>query len=558
MTLTTPEQTLLTNIRIYLTQANSVLSTEGLKSLAKIAQLKDVLVKIVDVSPKYGARLLRGPSQVMYDDDSRRLKEAQKAQREEKQAALKLRRQEEREAVEQRRADRLAKKKLRQTGGMSKSRKRRAEIDETSDDNNDAGHRLGVKRPRTMPSHESDTSSYESEQECPNPGNRNPARDGYRFPRAAHNAVNTDLVNVLKDSRQPNTRALEAEESTSTSLSGSVHDNLNLTRRPSPIELNMEVAIFSQDEATIQQLADDFKTDILPEYIEQINLQKVDNGIKDLFLLCQKLNFDIVKHKLLEFAEQREKKPSSRAQIADLAENAEPTAIFHAIQVSAANEADAKLHRVFGQIQLVKSISRKLGDGYQFKTPWYRRSRDDVSYLLQEMADEVCAGELPETQKRTRARLVREYHAGRHWLKMIKSLGGMGAVLVFIFAEISCNAIANDYNDFQRACLAHIMDKLPSIKALIASIGDHALKDFCRKGQLDIRTMDGIRAINGPEMLFYEDEVSIHSEESEESDAGYAVRRGRHHLKSQKYPLVRSPPYHSTGDEEDEENDEDD
>lgn len=197
------------------------------------------------------------------------------------------------------------------------------------------------------------------------------------------------------------------------------------------------MAIFSQDEATIVDLTENLKSSILPEYIENMNRQKVDNGLKDLFLLCQKLNFNVVKHKILEFAEQREKKPSSRAQIVDLADNAEPTAIFHAIQVSAANEADAKLHRVFGQIQLVKSITRKLDNGYQVKTPSYLKNRDDASYLLQEMAEEVCTGELPETQRRTKARLDREYHAGRHWLKMIKRLGGMGAVLVFVFAGTS-------------------------------------------------------------------------------------------------------------------------
>ncbi|KAL8898353.1 MAG: hypothetical protein Q9207_006747 [Kuettlingeria erythrocarpa] len=537
MTLTTAEQTLLTNIKLYLTNANSVLTSEGLKSLARMQQLKDILVKITDVSPKYGARMLRRPSQAIRDDSARREKEARKAQREEERVARETRRIEEREVIERRKADRLARKASKQNRQVSRGQKRRAQLNETSDDEVGTGNTLGAKakRARTMPPQtyqsspaqsapESEVSSHESEQES-----REPVRDGHRFPRAAHDSASKELVNILEESRRPSFSA----------------------GRPSPIELNLEIAIFSQDEATIVDLTENLKTSILPEYIENMNPQKVDNGLKDLFLLCQKLNFDIVKHKILEFAEQREKKPSSRAQIVDLADNAEPTAIFHAIQVSAANEADAKLHRVFGQIQLVKSITRKLDNGYQVKTLSYLRNRDDASYLLQEMAKEVYEGELPETQKRTKARLDREYQAGRHWLKMIKRLGGMGAVLVFVFAEISCHAIANDYNDFQRASLAHIFDRLPSIKALIVSIGDHALEDFCRRGQLDVKTVDSIRATSGPEMLFSEGELSSGSVGSAESDAGYKVRRGRHNLKRRKYPFVERPSWHMT-DEDDE------
>lgn len=464
MTLTTAEQTILANIRVYITQAGNVLSTEGLKSLSKISQLKDILVKIADVSPKYSARLLREPARIVKDDQTRRAKTTRNQEREEARRVRQERREQEREAVEYRKAQRLAKKDAPKSRQAKRPIKRSSQVIETSEDDGVTGNRLGAKRPRmaTTPNPKSSWSTAvtfrDAEPMNNTPSGSEPEQDSqeseqddhysdqnrHRFPRAAHNASSTDLVDLLRNAARPREQTYANQDSTSSLASDPIHRHLQLsTRRLTLTEQNTEVAIFSQDASMLEQLTDKFKTDILPQYITLMRPGKVNQEIKELFVLCHKLNFDVVKHRLLEFAEQRQKDPSSRAQIANLAENAEPIAIFRAIQVSAANEADAKLHRIYGQIQLVKSINRKIEEGYTPKTLKDLDDRKDVlilgpsGYFLDEMADEVWAGEQLELKGRTRARLRREYHAGRHWLKMIESLGGMGAVLVFVFAGMS-------------------------------------------------------------------------------------------------------------------------
>lgn len=92
------------------------------------------------------------------------------------------------------------------------------------------------------------------------------------------------------------------------------------------------------------------------------------------------------------------------------------------------------------------------------------------------------------------------------------------------------------------------MENLPSIKGLIASIGDFALEDFCRRGQLDIKFIDSIRAARGPEMPFSDEDVSEEAEDSAESEAGYEVRQGRHMLVHRNYP---DPRQIEVGEEED-------
>lgn len=89
MPLTPIELQLLSNIKAHLTQAESVLSAEGLELLASAPQMRNILTKIADTSPEHAMRLLQQPSNVIKDNVERRAIAARKTQRENERKARK-------------------------------------------------------------------------------------------------------------------------------------------------------------------------------------------------------------------------------------------------------------------------------------------------------------------------------------------------------------------------------------------------------------------------------------------------------------------------------------
>ncbi|KAL8977484.1 MAG: hypothetical protein Q9177_006626 [Variospora cf. flavescens] len=87
MPFTPAEIHLLSNLEIQLTQAESILSTAGLKFLATTPQLKNILTKIADVSPGLASCLLREPSDVIKDHIECRAIAARKKAREDQRMA---------------------------------------------------------------------------------------------------------------------------------------------------------------------------------------------------------------------------------------------------------------------------------------------------------------------------------------------------------------------------------------------------------------------------------------------------------------------------------------
>lgn len=200
---------------------------------------------------------------------------------------------------------------------------------------------------------------------------------------------------------------------------------------------NPEIAIFSEDKETLQQLRSHFEEELYPGFSRSIKATKSDKDISEVLGLCPMLNFDRVQSDLLAFIILRRQRPGSRAHIIDLGENAEPVEVFQAINISGVNEADAKLHRVYGQVRLVESIDRKVKSGY---VPTSHTEVNDIveaqlpTFYLDDMAYEMCREQSPDAKKKLQNKLQREREAGMHWIGMIESMGGMGIVFVLIFA----------------------------------------------------------------------------------------------------------------------------
>ena len=198
-----------------------------------------------------------------------------------------------------------------------------------------------------------------------------------------------------------------------------------------------EIAIVTQDKDMMQQLRHHFEEEVYPTFSRGTKATKIGKDITAVLELGPMLNFDYVKDHLLAFIVQRRQAPATRAQIIDLEEDAEPVAIFQAIIVSEVDEADAKLQRIYGQIKLVKSIDRRVEQGY---IPRMYASMDDLPhtllplFYLDDMAYEMTKGQPEDAQRKLERQLRRERQAGLKWLNLIEDLGGMGIVFVFVFA----------------------------------------------------------------------------------------------------------------------------
>ncbi|KAL8675931.1 MAG: hypothetical protein Q9186_007496 [Xanthomendoza sp. 1 TL-2023] len=244
-----------------------------------------------------------------------------------------------------------------------------------------------------------------------------------------------------------------------------------------------EIAIRKRDKDILLELKDHFKEQILPKYKNIVHLEKVNDRISEVFDLCPRLNFARLRSDLLSFAE---------THVSNLDANAEPMAIFNAIAVSVGDASDARLVRIYGQINLWKSIERKIKENH---------------------------GAVQDTKIEKRNQLHKEHKAGKQWIQLIHDFGGSGVIFVFVFAELGGHKFAHGYNDFQRDCLTHILHQLPSIKTLANQIGNSALGDFCRHGQLSFEVIERVKSCCGPRMVFVESEDDVSESEDDGIEA---------------------------------------
>lgn len=306
-----------------------------------------------------------------------------------------------------------------------------------------------------------------------------------------------------------------------------------------------EVALISGDEAQKEIFESHLIEYVWPQFEHRIKLGKRAQHIEEIVAMTDQLNFWTIQHDLLGFAERRQKAPGVIARVSDLAKNSDPVAIFHAIEASQTNEIDAKLHRVYGQVRLVRSIEETIANGYEPSeaTLSLRHKRKEYwGYFLSDMADSMCEGESEETRDKTWGKLCREYDAGKRWLDTIQSFGGEGIVFIFIFAStsdplkkprdrmsltdeltgelpgIQCYAVSHTYTAFQRACIELLFTWIPSMSRLVECFGADALDRFCRLGRLEEGTMSRIRGCEGPKIAPTESFDEMEMDEDEDSE----------------------------------------
>ncbi|KAL8702518.1 MAG: hypothetical protein Q9201_004308 [Fulgogasparrea decipioides] len=415
MKLPPAEAALLVNLKIYVTRADETLSEKGITMLTKISPLQNLLCRVARVAPEALERVLAGPLEIIKLDKERREMEDQERRELADQARREKARKRAADAKAAREAERSKKRRL-ANGAL---------INIPFADISDAeGH-------DSMDEGSDSNASIVGEDDCNSAKENSNKKD---------TMAQTLIASALGNSKGGKGMALKSgltNASNPLSKPPAGASNPSVSKPDGSSFKNPEIAIWSQDPNMVQQLTYDFKNIILPKHPRRVHPEKTDEDLQEALDLCPKLNFDTIKYKLLEFADRRQKKPGTKARIIDLEDNAEPMAIFNAIQMSAANETDAKLHRVYGQMRLVKSIDAQVA---AIKDPEAHAALPDAKdprpsgFFLSELAYNMCEDEPEEIRRKTKGKLKREYAAGKQWMKMVKDCGGEGMIFVFIFA----------------------------------------------------------------------------------------------------------------------------
>lgn len=57
--------------------------------------------------------------------------------------------------------------------------------------------------------------------------------------------------------------------------------------------------------------------------------------------------------------------------------------------------------------------------------------------------------------------------------------------------------MAKDWSEFQRRCVEYIAKSLPSVKMLVAALGEDALDRYCRRGYFASALIDDVDDVDG-------------------------------------------------------------
>ncbi len=305
-----------------------------------------------------------------------------------------------------------------------------------------------------------------------------------------------------------------------------------------------EVALACGDQAQKEILKGHLLQHVWPRFQHRSNVKNHEQDAETILAMAEDLNFWKMQSGIHLFGKKRMESPRGGgggavvARISELAGNPDPVAVFHAIEASSSTEHEARLHKVYAQVRLVRCITRKIDDGYRPKEAKLlpRTTRKQYpKFFLSDMADGMCAGEPKEMRDKKWVKLQREYNAGRRWLETMETFKGEGIAFVIVFAgelkacrspyghwpslslsppfpllpqlrltpalpEIPCELIARCYNAFQRACMEFVFTWIPSVSRLIKCFGKDALDSFCRLGRLEEGTLNRIRDCEGPEI----------------------------------------------------------
>ena len=155
-----------------------------------------------------------------------------------------------------------------------------------------------------------------------------------------------------------------------------------------------------------------------------------------LFDICRKLPPRIVKACLLRELKSRIEVPGTRTQIRLTDNTSNSSDILDALQCIKGTTINAKVHRVYGQMKLFRSVQNDVKKG---NVPYHSlEPRVSAHRIVLEKAASLAAGKVSLKERTERKNFFHdEYSAGRKWVDVCEWFNGPGIVLIFVTAGVS-------------------------------------------------------------------------------------------------------------------------
>lgn len=165
------------------------------------------------------------------------------------------------------------------------------------------------------------------------------------------------------------------------------------------------------------------------------------------------------------------------------------------------SDKHSKIHKAYAQMRLFKVVNDKV-DGGLVKALNPGEHLSDHLIVINNMAEKKAGMASEKIKKGLRGELKHGYQAGRRWQSVCNWFGGPATVLVLVTASRTdegfecCVSIADKVSDIgnsfidkhwsfaQLEVLEYMADFLPSIQGLIERLGEGALEEYCRHGNL--------------------------------------------------------------------------
>ncbi|KAG8526427.1 uncharacterized protein KY384_000020 [Bacidia gigantensis] len=191
--------------------------------------------------------------------------------------------------------------------------------------------------------------------------------------------------------------------------------------------------------------------------------------------------------KLYEYlADRKESKGQADFDLPSTWDMDDPIDLLKAIDIIRGTGFHYKIHKAFAQMTLARLVEKESEDYCDIRHPSSRHNMKLAPHLC--VLENIAVQESPHMSetglKAKEGELKNAYRQGKRWLEVCEEFGGSGAVLVFVTVKISPSTIVKDFRDSQFDFFLHLAEKLPTITSLIKSLGENALEQYCRFGNL--------------------------------------------------------------------------
>lgn len=250
--------------------------------------------------------------------------------------------------------------------------------------------------------------------------------------RGARGNANSGSASIINSTPADNHTTQKTAESMSqaANISSAASGRLVMTngslRSDLELKITKELGITFGSPAIVAPLKEHFL--LLPEWSSHRHRESNIDDILDIFT---RFNFDIVKHKLLQYLGGRPRPTGSETPatpIPSIWNMYEAVDIVNALQIMGSTDKHAKIHRAYAQLKLYAMVEAKAAGALVVKGAGKHVSEHLIHLedLAKERAGTVA---MQDTMEK---RYTAAYYAGKRWSELVGWFGGGGSVLILV------------------------------------------------------------------------------------------------------------------------------